>query len=97
MKLELFKPTKSKTIITLIVLVLWYFIIGVFFRPMCKCAVGGFEGCVNYDYLALVHPHCHCSCISLSTAIFSNIIFILPPILFYIIYSFIEYNKTKKN
>jgi len=95
MNLRFLKPTRKKIILSFAVLILWYAVLSSF-RVLCKCALGGFEGCVDYEYLELIHNNCHCSCTSLSEAVVTNITLILPSIIVYVIYSLLPIFFKKK-
>lgn len=86
---KFFKPTKGKIIITIIIGVLWLFILVLFTAGIrCFCKLGGFEGCTDYYKYLLIKLGCHCSCVSLNEVFLSyfwNLI--IPLILGYIIAS----------
>jgi hypothetical protein len=87
-----FKPTKWKFIVSLIVLVVWYFVVAYQSNLICAgvdCRAGGFDNCVNYEYLSLIKGAC-CGCMTLGRAILNNVKVIAPFFIVYIIWSLFE-------
>jgi len=75
------KPTKRKVLYSLLGTLVWYgaLIIGTAFGTVCKCATGGFEGCVDYYHTFPIPLGCHCSCTTLSIVIIMYLFaFVLP-------------------
>lgn len=87
-----FKPTKKKIIYSFVITLIWYLFLVVTNPPLtCSCLPGGFENCVDYEYLSPFQGGCHCSCTSLSTVIYEYFIaFIIPFLFIYFLISLSE-------
>lgn len=59
---------------------------------MCDCALGGFEGCIDYySFLIIKQAGCHCKCVPLIEVISQYFtIVIIPIVVAYIIYSIVS-------
>ena len=94
-----FRFTKAKTIVSVVVLGVWYFMISFFGGILCSCVPNGslFAGCIDYyKYIPMKGVICHCACIPLSTVIFQYILIFLPPVLVYVIWSYRQGKKKGK-
>ena len=91
---EFFKPTKGKILFSIIATVIRIILLSRGPRELCKCFLGGFEGCTDY-YSFLILKNiigCHCTCIPLNTVLIQYLTQILIPFaVSYIIYSLFNY------
>jgi len=94
------KPNKRKLIVSLVVMLAWYFILIIIFNMAvvsCDCMPdgAGFENCTDYEYLSPLKDLCHCSCTPLSRVIFLYFYTLIGPFLIvYLILSMVEKRKV---
>lgn len=102
---EFFKPTKEKTIFSIIITFIWYLICKSYTAMiLCEpCSFGGFENCTDfYSLLLIKQGFCYCTCIRFTEVLLQYFwIIILPFALSYLVYSLIaflisKYKKRKK-
>ncbi|MBI2671042.1 hypothetical protein HYX18_03655 [Candidatus Woesearchaeota archaeon] len=95
--LKLLKPTKNKVIISLLILFFTYIFLLFSQAQICKCALGGFEGCKDYGSLSLIFTNgCRiCGCTSIGEIFLEYIYLLGPSLLFYLVFSLIEFKKKK--
>jgi len=104
MNLNLFKLTWSKSISTIVFLFVYNFLLSrrlVYLICDCILNPNAFQSFDFYDFLIHKSAVCHCDSISLSIVVMQYIIWIIiPAIVFYLVYSGIQYlfhknTKTK--
>jgi len=89
-----FKPTKIKTIITIVLFIISFILLYLLTSLTTGCVpMGCIPECVDFDSLTPI-THCEC-CISFSTVLIDWLSILLPGIIFYVIYSLAEKSKGK--
>ena len=85
-----FKPSVEKITVSILMTVVWFFIIK-FVKGIVLCdCIPGFQNCKDY-YSFLLIKECHCSCIPIQEVLLQYFWFLIFPfIVIYILYSFIR-------
>ena len=92
------KPTKLKSIVSIIVIIVIYLLS--LYLNKSGCSILGAPGCVmdnsccNYCQIDFsLYPSCLCSCTTFTELIKQILIFILPGVIIYIIWSIFQKKK----
>jgi type III secretory pathway component EscU len=97
--LEALRPTRWKTIIFIIVLVLWFMLqdYSARYGPVCDCRVIKDLTCTNYYRYLAIPMSCQCGCTQLSVVTNQYFILLLPGIITYLIYSIAQYIRNRES
>lgn len=94
-----FKPTLWKVIITIVVIIIWYFSIFILSQCVCK-PCSELRDCARVLVINIIPQGCNCCNCPIQTTIsdifIQLIILLLPGIIVYLIWSLLQNNKLNK-